>query len=92
MSLDSRVGRTLERVLEGRRRHDLVRRRREDTPGRILNVYVRPSAETAGRLTAASGTSCEPSGSDASGWASSLAHVIPWSCQLWLKNASAGST
>jgi hypothetical protein len=36
-------------------------------PGRIVNVYVRPSAETFGMAVATSGRSRSPSGGGASG-------------------------
>ncbi len=37
------------------------------SPGRMRNVYVRPSAETVGAAAAASGTSVRPAAPSASG-------------------------
>src|SRR5262245_40139742 len=45
------------------------------TPGRIVNVYVRPSLLTVGRLRAASGTRRRPPGPVSSGKLSSVAQV-----------------
>ena len=56
-----------------------------------MNVYVRPSLDSPGGFTAASGTSCRPSAPALSGWFINRVHTTSRSSQEGRVYASAGS-
>ena len=64
---DLGVQRPLDRVLEGGGGHGRVDGGENRNPGRTMNVYVRPSADTVGMACATSGTRRVPAGAGRSG-------------------------